>query len=221
MLTDDLTRAMAEAAGRRQSFPDVTVALDRARRSTRRRRCARGAVVVSVACLSVATAVRLSWGEPHGSAPLAVGSGLHSAGGPIVGQQAFTAPEDRAAERERGAAPCVFNIDLGAGAIPRTIGTSCTGLPTGDRSQNAPMSRQDYVRIHGRMWLITSGTVPEDAVSVTAVDSEGTPLTATLVHLDYVSAAAFVIRSTGHGVKRLQYHLADGRSSQYNDLSTP
>ena len=83
------------------------------------------------------------------------------------------------------------------------------------------MSRQDYVRIQGRTWLIASGLVPEDALSVTAVDSDGTPLTAMLVHLDHVSAAAFVIGSTGHGVERLQYHLADGRPSQYNDLSTP
>ena len=82
------------------------------------------------------------------------------------------------------------------------------------------MSRQDQVRIHGRGWLITSGTVPGNALSVSATGSDGTPLTATLVHLTFAPVTVFAIRSAGHGVKRLRYHLADGRSSQYNDVST-
>lgn len=221
MLTDDLTRALAEAAERRTFPADLTVALDRARRRIRRRRCARAGVALSVACLAGSAATALVNHDSDSSVPLAGGAGLRSAGGPVFGPQPFTAPQDRSAERKPGAARCAFNIDLGAAATPRRIAMPCTATWTADPSRSAPMSRQDRVSIDGRTWLITSGVVPAQAVSVTAVGANGTPLTATLVHLDYAPQTAFVIRSTGHGVRRLQYQLADGRTSQYNDVSTP
>jgi len=180
--------------------------------------------VVGVAVLTAAAALVVTHQSEDTSGPVAgtVPDGTTPAAGPVFGGLPFTVTEDKKLESQPGGATCALTIDLGPRATPRTIGLPCgTDFLTGPASETPPMSRDDRVLINDRpVWVIT-GSVPTDAVAVTATSEHGTPLTATLQHPTFSPTAVFALKTTGRHLYRLRYQLADGTLSYPNDITDP
>lgn len=214
MLAEDLTTALQSATEGQPFTPDPSRAWARASLLRRRRRMAASGALLGATGLLAGGLVMLPMHVPQ---PTAFGAGAGPGEGATPGSLAFSVDQNH---DPRNDAPCVLDIVLAGPATPERIVIPCGPFGFGDQL-GAPMSRQDYVTMHGQRLLVTSGTAPKGTTEVTATDQRGTPLTATLHTAAFTDQVVFAMQSSGSGVKHLRYRLADGRYSEENDVSTP
>ena len=208
MRTDDLTARLHDAAADQPFTPQVGPALARARDLRRRRRTAR--MTCSLAVLTVVGAAGFA-STAYLNRPDSV-QGQFAQGVPSAGIRV---------ERDTGAdiaVDCALQVVV-PGVEPGTIGFPCGAEEYVGTANTQPVgSRQDRVVLDGRDRFVTSGTAPADAVSVTAVDEDGKPLTAALRTPDFADVTVWVFVTDDDLVADITYTLPDGTQGPTNTV---
>lgn len=208
MRTDDLTARLHDATADQPFTPAVGPALARARDLRRRRRTAR--MTGSLAVLTVAGAAGFA-STAYLNRPDTV-QGQFAQGAPAAGIRV---------ERDTGpdiAVACALQVVV-PGIEPGTIGFPCGAEEYVGTANTRPVgSRQDRVTLDDRDRYVTSGTAPAGAVSVTAVDAAGKPLTAVLRTPDFADVTVWVFITDDDLVADITYTLSDDTQGPPNTV---
>ena len=206
MRTDDLTTRLRDASDGQPFVPQVEPALARARDLRRRRRAARTLGAVAVAVGSAGLTITASLDRPD------TVEGQFAQGAPAAG---VTVERDTGPDID---VDCAVRV-LVPGVKPNTIGFPCSADEFAGTGNSLPVSsRQDKVILDGRVRFVTSGTAPAEAVSVTASDEAGQPLTAVLRKPDFAAVTVWVIITDQDRLVDVTYTLPNGTQGPTNTV---